>query len=75
MPSTGAIMLPDYIIYDELKRERDEDGPGRPRIEVPTPPSDSEFERPDESDAEESSDHSDDRPDDQPDRGVTIISL
>lgn len=59
-------MLPDYIIYDELKKrrkkrnQRDE----RPRLEIPR-------HRPYVSEEEED----DEERDDQPDRGVEIIEV
>lgn len=59
-------MLPDYIIYDELKKERErEQERERPRLDIPKyrPPSpDSEFD--DDQAGEEDSD-----------RGVTIIQM
>lgn len=60
-------MLPDYIIYDELKKERDRkrrERGGRPRIEQPRPwwP-ESEFDGPDGEEEEKS------------DRGVEIIQI
>ncbi len=59
-------MLPDYIIYDELKREQERDGGQRPRIEAPQP-SHPEFERPHEK--------KDDDQEENDDRGVTIIEI
>lgn len=59
-------MLPDYIIYDELKKERERDQEReRPRLEIPKyrpPAPDSEFDE--EQDNEE-----------EVDRGVTIIQM
>lgn len=60
-------MLPDYIIYDELKKERERrrrERSERPRIEQPPPfwP-ESEFDGPDSEEEEDS------------DRGVEIIQI
>lgn len=61
-------MLPDYIIYDELERERDErdDQGERPRVEIPQRPP-PEFDEPEREEQQEDEEDSD--------RGVTIISI
>jgi hypothetical protein len=59
-------MLPDYIIYDELKKERERRRKERPRIEIERPKRywrESEFDGP----------HRDD--DDESNRGVEIIKI
>lgn len=61
-------MLPDYIIYDELKRERDDHGDShRPRVEVPKHEPPPEFDQPEEQSEEEE--------EEERDRGVTIIEI
>jgi hypothetical protein len=59
-------MLPDYIIYDELKRDQEREGGERPRIEAPQP-SRPEFDKSEEQEEDESEEESD--------RGVTIIEI
>jgi hypothetical protein len=58
-------MLPDYIIYDELKKEREkrERDRERPRLEIPCY-------RPQQSDAEESAEQ-----EDTSERGVEIFQF
>lgn len=58
-------MLPDYIIYDELKQERQREEPRRPRVELPQEPP------PEFDDSEEKQDESEE----ENDRGVTIIEI
>ncbi len=60
-------MLPDYIIYDELDKERNEreNGGERPRVDIPQHPP-PEF---DESEEEE------EKKEEESNRGVTIISI
>jgi hypothetical protein len=61
-----SLMLPDYIIYDELKRERERrERNERPRVEVPKQPL-PEFDQPE--DQEDESEEEDNR-------GVTIIEI
>lgn len=57
-------MLPDYIIYDELKKERQkrEQLRERPRLEIPRYPE----QRPEHDEAE---------PEDESERGVAIIQF
>lgn len=59
-------MLPDYIIYDELKRERNERDESRPRVEIPQDPP-PEF--------DESEEQSEEEDEEESDRGVTIIEM
>lgn len=59
-------MLPDYIIYDELKKEREDEGSAeRPRVEIPRQPP-PEFDEPEAQEEEEEEEN---------DRGVTIIEM
>ena len=63
----GSPMLPDYIIYDELKKEREkrerERERERPRLEIPS-------HRPYRDDAEEKAEQ-----EDSSERGVAIIQF
>lgn len=61
-------MLPDYIIYDELERQRREQNQERPRKRVELPKDPPEF---DDAERQDEDDH--DRQDDN--RGVTIIEI
>ena len=59
-------MLPDYIIYDELKKQREKRRPERPRIHIDQPVPywpEPEFDGPESEDEEESN------------RGVEIIQI
>jgi len=60
-------MLPDYIIYDELQRERNERDESRPRVEIPQDPP-PEFDEPEE-------ERDEDGDEEETDRGVTIIEM
>ena len=61
-------MLPDYIIYDQLKREREKRRKERPRVEIekrkPRWPGEPEFDGPEGEEEDE-----------QSDRGVEIIQI
>ena len=59
-------MLPDYIIYDELKKRRERQRKERPRIEI---------ERPERYWPESEFDGRDKDDDVEPNRGVEIIKI